>query len=379
MGGGEHGILADRVDLAGRDGFVGRHAQRHEFHRALGGAADTPRIFLVHGMAGIGKSALLRQFADDARGSGRNVIEVDGRDVGGSVSAFARRVTPVRQGGPVLLMVDGFEHCRGLETWLREAYLPGLPGDALVVLSGRHRPQPRWTVDPGWLGLVRRVPLGPLRPVESAALLAGRGVPAGRTAAVLGFAAGHPLALALAAESAREDAPADGDWVPGPYAVRSLLDDLLGRPASPAHEYGLRVCGLVRHVTVDLLRAGLDAATATVVFDWLGALTGVTPALAGLLLPAVLRHALRADGWWRDPDAYQHLRSQLWSRLLDRAGTAPGEIVPELLQLIRAVEPLEEEPMLVERPYTADRRAAVLRLARAELVPHQATFALLTT
>ncbi|GAB2997455.1 hypothetical protein LWP59_19270 [Amycolatopsis acidiphila] len=54
----------------------------------------------------------------------------------------------------MLLLVDGFEQCQGLETWLRTRFLPRLPEHALIVAAGRRHalfthdwrsvPLPRW-------------------------------------------------------------------------------------------------------------------------------------------------------------------------------------------------------------------------------------------
>ena len=47
-----------------------------------------------------------------------------------------------------MLLLDTFELAVGLEDWLREQFVPGLPACALVVVAGRDRPDEAWRNDP---------------------------------------------------------------------------------------------------------------------------------------------------------------------------------------------------------------------------------------
>ena len=53
--------LGDVLDEARRRTFVGRDAELTRFDDALGGRSSR-RVFLVHGVGGIGKSTLLGEF-----------------------------------------------------------------------------------------------------------------------------------------------------------------------------------------------------------------------------------------------------------------------------------------------------------------------------
>src|SRR5690349_14922566 len=71
--------VADRLRLSHRAAFLGRQPEIAAFHQLL--RPDSPHALLVvEGPAGIGKTALLARFADEARAAGRPVLRVDGRD-----------------------------------------------------------------------------------------------------------------------------------------------------------------------------------------------------------------------------------------------------------------------------------------------------------
>ncbi|MFE7662254.1 hypothetical protein [Streptomyces celluloflavus] len=104
-----------------------------------------------------------------------------------------------------VLLIDAFERIRGLESWLRERFLPVLPTGALVVVAGRIPPDMMWQADPGWADMVQIIELGELGRMNAAALLDSRRVGGELHDALLALAGGHPLALSLGAT-----APAGG-------------------------------------------------------------------------------------------------------------------------------------------------------------------------
>ncbi|MDP9795393.1 hypothetical protein J2S43_003905 [Catenuloplanes nepalensis] len=302
------------------DGHVGRAVELRCFREALDGTGE-PVIF-VHGPGGMGKSTLLRRMAADARGRGRTVIRIDGRDVE-SPARFEAEAAGALADPRAVLLVDTFERCRGLEAWLTARFLPRLPDGALVVLAGRRPPQPRHWSDPGWSAAMRALPLHDLPPADATALLRLHGVPPERCAALLNFAGGHPLALRLAAEVARARATPDEAWTPHRDVVGVLLGRLVGELPSTVHRRALEVCAHAMATTEELLRAavGDDAAT---MFEWLRRQPYIESGKHGLRPHDLVRDLLETDLRWRDRAGYDAMQARVRKHLLARVRRASG-------------------------------------------------------
>src|SRR5262249_16809639 len=153
----------------------------------------------VHGPGGVGKSALLGRFAQRAAEADCNVMMLDGRMIEPSPAAFMAETRSILDDERAVLLVDTFERLHGLESWLRERFLPALPAGAVVVVAGRIPPSMTWQADPGWAEMLQVIGLGDLEPMDAAALLDSRGVADELRDSLLAFAGGHPLALSLGA------------------------------------------------------------------------------------------------------------------------------------------------------------------------------------
>ena len=127
--------LRHRLQRARVRRFVGRVAELEVFANRLRTAEPGPfSVLWVHGPGGIGKSSLLRAYADQARAAGCRVTELDGG-----------RITPTAAGirsalaGPlglgeehdehtrIVVILDAAERLGPAEDWLRDDLLPTLP------------------------------------------------------------------------------------------------------------------------------------------------------------------------------------------------------------------------------------------------------------
>ena len=153
--------LADRLAVARRARFVGRLGERELFRAALTADAAPFAVLHIHGPGGVGKTALLAEYAHLAAEAGAPAVRLDGRDLDpsppGFLQALAHALGLAEGTSPLealartphaALLVDTYEALAPLDAWLRETFLPQLPGETLVVLAGRHPPAEAWRSDP---------------------------------------------------------------------------------------------------------------------------------------------------------------------------------------------------------------------------------------
>ena len=130
--------------------FMGRETELRALSDLVQG--DETRVACLHGIAGVGKSGLVRVFLDRTRREGSSVLLLDCRTVeptergflaaaGGfdDVEAFVRALSP-----PVVIALDHYEVFRLMDTWLRQVLVPALPAGASLLLAGRERPLGAW-------------------------------------------------------------------------------------------------------------------------------------------------------------------------------------------------------------------------------------------
>src|SRR5690606_25131557 len=207
------------------------------------------------------------------------------------------------------LVLDRVEHLRLVDSWLRTALLPALPGTVTTIMVGRHRPTIPWSLAPGWQGLTAELPLGPLGRDDSRRLLHPLDVPDDAVDAITRFARGHPMALRLAAAS--PGALTGDEPATLPLVVERLVDRLLdGLPAGDVRV--LQAAAMLRRVTegdLDELLAGEDVEGDP--GDWwtrLRDLPFVSVTAEGLELHDPVGDALRRSLTSRDPDRAARLR-----------------------------------------------------------------------
>jgi DNA-directed RNA polymerase specialized sigma24 family protein len=328
--------IADRLLAAQRAHFVGREEELELFRGAV--AADQPpfTVLHVHGPGGIGKTTLVKEYARIARDAGRAVVRLDARGVDPVPHAFmaalgqALGIEPTES--PVahwphdgVLLIDTYEALTELDAWLRETLLPQLAAQTLVVIAGRLRPATAWTADIEWAPLTRTVGLRNLRPEESHAYLATRGVPRARHDDVLAATYGHPLALCLAADTfARDGESADFAVGQTPDVVGVLLERFARDVPSSQHRLALDACATVTAVTEPLLAAALAVDDAHDLFAWLGQLSFIERGPHGLFPHDLAREVLYADSCWRNPEMRRTLNERLLLRLYDKLQQARG-------------------------------------------------------
>jgi DNA-binding CsgD family transcriptional regulator len=374
--------LREVVATERRRSYVGRDAELSLFAAVL--ATDHPAfsVLHVHGVGGVGKTALLQRFAEQAARAGRSVVLVDGHDVEPNPASFTTALGDADLSGAVVVLVDSYELLGALDNWLREDFVAELSTGSLVVLAGRHAPAVGWRDDPGWRAVTRTLRLGNLSPDAAAAYLAGAGLPAAMQVSIAEATRGHPLALGLAADVVvHRDIGDDGDalWR-GPDIVATLMARLLDAAPDAACRTALAACAVARFTTEASLRAAvpLDEG-AHDAFEWLRGLSCIEEGPRGLYPHDLARDVLEADLRWRDEPLYWQLwhrtRAFIQSEIRTTVGAARREHVFDLVFTTRT-DPVSQRYWRWEtfgaatpEPVVPADRAAVLEIVGAHEGP----------
>ena len=224
----------------GVDGLWGAWPNLKLFRSALLAAEPPFAVLHIYGPGGVGKTTLLREYARLAAECGGPVVHLDGRNVdliaagvspGPASRTWGRRrtglSTNVRSGRrPASWLIDTYEILAPLDAWLRETFLPQLPGRSLSYRRPQPAASPGAPTSTGWSDTDRAAAQSASR--REPDLPGDARHPRRQHADALAFTHGHPLALALVADVlSRDDKLAGFNPRSEPDVVRVLLERLV--------------------------------------------------------------------------------------------------------------------------------------------------------
>jgi len=326
--------LAARLEDRDRVRFTGRGTEIAFLDQCLD--SDDPPASVVHicGPGGIGKSALLREAARHARDRGISVVAIDGRELGPAPGALETALREACKHDRLLVLLDSYERMTALDSQLRHELLPKLPDQAVVVMAGRGAPDPGWFTG-GWEALTARLDLGGLAPREARHLLAARGLTDDRVSAIIDWAAGSPLALALAADAAVADPGWNAATAPDrPDILRSLLNRLVETELRGVRPSALGIAIVARTTTPELLRAVLPDEDADLSYRQLSELTITEELGTGIALHDLARKALLADLRIRNPELERDTRRRIADYLYSRGMAGDLTMMIDMAHLV---------------------------------------------
>ena len=330
--------LAIRLKEARHQYFVGRAIEQALFQRALVEDQLPFHVLHVFGPGGVGKTTLLKEFAELCSQSGIPAFSIDTRSIEPSPNSFLEALQRALNLSPTVsalefltaqslrqvLLLDTWEILAPLDEWLCQVFIPQLTENTLVVLASRFPPSPVWISDPGWQTIMRVIPLRNLAPSESRSYLQRRNVPERQHRDVLAFTHGHPLALSLVADVFAQRPGFEFRPEDTPDVVKTLLAQFTQKVPSPAHRAALEACSLVRMTTEALLAHMLTTDDAHELFEWLRELTFIESGRGGIIPHDLAREALIADLHWRNPDWYAELHRRARTYYMGRLDRTTG-------------------------------------------------------
>ncbi len=374
-------------------GLVGREDEMDVLRRLLGEGG--PLVVFVHGIAGIGKSALVEAFGVEARAAGATVLRLDCRSIeptergflaalegktGGELTTAEAAATRLgKLGERVVLVLDTYELARLLDPWLRQAFVPALSDKIRIVLSGREPPMTGWPTALG--GLFRGLALENLDRDEAEDLLKRAGVDDADADRIYRLARGHPLSLRLAASALAERPEVSLEAVTVKAIVEGLTELYLGG-LDPTTRLALDAASVVRRPTLSLLAAMLPDTAPQDAFDRLRMLPFVELGDDGLVIHDTVRESVAALLRSSDPARSKRYRAAAWRQLREEVAHAPHDemwrYTADLLYILQnpivreAFFPTTDHLLSAEAARPAD-GPAIVEIARRYMPPASAS------
>jgi AAA ATPase-like protein len=312
--------------------LVGRERELGSLAAELA-ATDRVTSVYVHGPAGIGKTALLREATGRAAAAGSSLLWIDGRDIAPVPDQLedALGTVPSERERP-LIVLDSFEHVEALGGYLRRVLVPSLPPGAAVLIGSRRAPGPEWAPRDGGGGFLA-LGIAALDPAESTEVLRRHGVVGAAAEQTRRWARGNPLALELAAASARRD-PSPATVGPGAELDEDLVARLVEERLQGPHLATLATAAIARVTTPDLLAAASIGADPDAEWEWLRGRDFVEPRGVGVAPHELVREAIRACIHRDHPLLERELRRRVTDHLYAIATGPAGPLaVTDLTEL----------------------------------------------
>ncbi|MEK3912609.1 ATP-binding protein [Paenibacillus sp. FSL H7-0331] len=188
--GGPEERIAIQIDQLEQHYLVGRDIEIQYFIEQLTVGGQQGRILNLYGTGGVGKSYLIDEFRRLAVNLNAYFLLMDSRGFSHTPQDFCTQLLrmlgyPMEKlqqiaepqallelchdilrekavNQKLVLALDTFEDMGDMEHWLREAFLPQLYPEILILIAGRFPLQGIWLSSPAWRHWIHRMPIGDL-------------------------------------------------------------------------------------------------------------------------------------------------------------------------------------------------------------------------
>ncbi|MBW5448251.1 AAA family ATPase [Cohnella sp. CFH 77786] len=331
--------IGSEIDQVERQFLVGREREIDFFLQRLNASPQTGGILNLYGTGGVGKSYLLDEFRRLSTQRRAKFLLLDSRDFARTPNDFClhilrmlryplQRTDQTAQPNPmidicldavrersreekIVFAFDTFEEMGEMEYWLREDFLPLLPKETLIIISGRYPLQGTWAFSPAWRQLIFRLPLSDLDYLSVKAYLEKMGIAQEETMYLIwNKTKGHPLTLSLLvsttlAHSFHKVSNSSGDEVFA-HVVHTWLKEV---PDDSLREL-VETAAVLRHFNQELLSYVLEKPVPTERFLKLVGLSFIRRVDRGWLLHDLMRDAICFELRHRMPEYFEKLRKR---------------------------------------------------------------------
>ena len=345
-------IARDEIDRLDAEWFAGREAELQKMEAEALRAEW--RMVHIHGVSGLGKTALLNQFcrthphiacfrvelqrpSGSERGSpGEYAVLVERFIPGASETWFTTGLEELRNrlrsiaeaGSPTVLIFDSFDDWKPLHEWLRNRLFPSLPVSARVFAASRFPLEAWWTREAGWARAIVELELRPLDQITSFRYIESYGIRDFETCHYISkFARGLPIALRKLCEDTMEA----GIEQVRSNAYKKQFFDLMSRhllqgmPLDDAELDLLDAAALMWNFDIDAISRLLDTQVSATSFRKFCELPIVEPTASGWRIINVARFWFRKEFARRAPERYASMVNRAKRYWLDKLESADDE------------------------------------------------------
>lgn len=288
-------------------------------------AKDGPDIVAIHGIAGIGKSTLLREFV---KNSTAKIIFFNCQLIEPTPSAFKKAFIEILEmenqslqiiankiTQQTVVLLDKFESFRLLETWLRRDFMAIMHGKVKLIFATRVPPDYQWVINPPENCRYSSLKLASFSFNDSVDFLQLAGHSKVAAIGINQFANGHPLALRLASAAILEQPGRQLSDIPLDNVIQTLAYYFVEDIKDLQLRQAVEATATVRRVSESVLASMLDLKDASTIYNRLSEVDFIEHRLDGLSLHDVLKHALAATLKAKSPQKFSEYRNRA-SRIL---------------------------------------------------------------
>jgi DNA-binding CsgD family transcriptional regulator len=332
---------AVQIDQLERHYLVGRDMEIQYFLQQLTVGEQQGRILNLYGTCGVGKSYLIDEFRRLAVNVNAAFLLMDSRGFSHTPQDFCMQLLrmlgyPMEKlqqiaepqallelchdilrektaNQKLVLALDTFEDMGDMELWLREALLPQLHPEILIIIAGRFPLQGMWLSSPAWRHWIHRMPIGELDYMSVKQYLERSGIAQEQMIKQIWVKTrGHPLTLSLIVSTTMHQSIQGLEWVDEIEVFEHIVSVWLKEVPDDDLRELVETVAVLRHFNQELLSYALNRQVKTDLFQRLVGLSFIRRVDRGWILHDLMRDAIGYELRLRQPEHYD----RLWKRCI---------------------------------------------------------------